>query len=129
MDKECVSFNLARLKKGGQVFEIVVNPDEAIDYINKKIEDTYLLPKGSEHIQVNDANKCVAYTVKNNLFSTGFILKPLYRPTDKSYRHVNLFKEYTNGQHHRHNTICIRKHTDRKIRNRKNSRPYNGSKR
>ncbi len=31
-DKERVSFNLARLKKGGQVFEIVVNPDEAISY-------------------------------------------------------------------------------------------------
>lgn len=31
-DKERVSFNLARLKKGGQVFEIVVNPDEAIAY-------------------------------------------------------------------------------------------------
>ena len=32
MDQERVSFNLARLKKGGQKFEIVVEPDNAIAY-------------------------------------------------------------------------------------------------
>ena len=32
MDQERVSFNLARLKKGGQNFEIVVDPDNAIAY-------------------------------------------------------------------------------------------------
>lgn len=32
MDQERVSFNLARLKKGGQNFEIVVEPDNAIAY-------------------------------------------------------------------------------------------------
>ena len=48
MDKERVSFNLARLKKGGQVFEIVVNPDEAIDYKNGKIEDINEVLRGKE---------------------------------------------------------------------------------
>lgn len=32
MDQERVSFNLAKLKKGGKNFEVVVNPDEAISY-------------------------------------------------------------------------------------------------
>lgn len=31
-DKEKVSFNLARLKKNGEVFEVVVDPDLAIDF-------------------------------------------------------------------------------------------------
>ena len=36
MDQERVSFNLSRLKKAGNVFEIVINPDEAIAYKHKK---------------------------------------------------------------------------------------------
>jgi ribosome maturation protein SDO1 len=32
MDQERVSFNLARLKKGGQRFEVVIDPDNAIAY-------------------------------------------------------------------------------------------------
>ncbi|MBW2966971.1 ribosome assembly factor SBDS [Candidatus Woesearchaeota archaeon] len=32
MDQERVSFNLARLKKGGKVFEVVIDPDNAIAY-------------------------------------------------------------------------------------------------
>jgi ribosome maturation protein SDO1 len=32
MDKERVHFNLARIKKGGKVFEVVVEPDNAIAY-------------------------------------------------------------------------------------------------
>ncbi len=49
MDQERVSFNLARLKKGGKTFEIVVDPDNAITY--KKTADVDLkdVLKG-EHI-------------------------------------------------------------------------------
>lgn len=36
MDKERVQFNLARLKKGGENFEIVVDPDAAVSYKSKK---------------------------------------------------------------------------------------------
>ncbi|MBD3312818.1 ribosome assembly factor SBDS [Candidatus Woesearchaeota archaeon] len=36
MDKERVSFNLARLKKGGDIFEVAVDPDLAIDHVNGK---------------------------------------------------------------------------------------------
>lgn len=35
-DKEKVSMNIARLKKGGSCFEIVVNPDLAIEYRKKR---------------------------------------------------------------------------------------------
>jgi ribosome maturation protein SDO1 len=35
-DKEKVSLNIARLKKGSSVFEIVINPDLALDYRSKK---------------------------------------------------------------------------------------------
>jgi ribosome maturation protein SDO1 len=38
-DKERVSFNVARLKKGSTNFEIVVNPDMALDYKNNKPVD------------------------------------------------------------------------------------------
>ena len=40
MDQERVSFNLALLKKGGKMFQVVVNPDEAIAY--KKGDDVDL---------------------------------------------------------------------------------------
>ena len=39
LDRDRVSFNLARLKVGRENFEIVVNPDEAIDYKNGKDMD------------------------------------------------------------------------------------------
>lgn len=32
-DQEKVSFNLAKLKKGGEMFEVVIDPDLAIDYV------------------------------------------------------------------------------------------------
>ena len=35
-DKEKASFNVARLKKGGENFEVIVDPDLAIDYRNGK---------------------------------------------------------------------------------------------
>ena len=38
-DQEKVSFNLARLKKGGETFEIVIDPEKITDYLNKKIHD------------------------------------------------------------------------------------------
>ena len=44
-DKERVSFNIAKLKKEGHNFEIVVNPDLAIDFRNNKpvnIEDVLI---------------------------------------------------------------------------------------
>jgi len=38
-DKEKVSLNLARLKKGGETFEIVIDPDKVIEYKTKKDVD------------------------------------------------------------------------------------------
>ena len=38
-DKERFSINIARLKKGGETFEVVINSEEAIAYKNKEITD------------------------------------------------------------------------------------------
>ncbi|HII72532.1 TPA: ribosome assembly factor SBDS, partial [Candidatus Woesearchaeota archaeon] len=57
MDQERVSFNLARLKKGGQVFEIVINPDEAIAYKMKGVGDLNDVLRGKEIF--SDAKKGV----------------------------------------------------------------------
>jgi ribosome maturation protein SDO1 len=37
-DKEKVSFNLARLKKGGETFEVLIDPDRILEYRKKKID-------------------------------------------------------------------------------------------
>ena len=55
MDKERVSFNLARLKKGGENFEVVIDPDSAILYKTNKLEDIKEVLK-SDHI-FSDAKK------------------------------------------------------------------------
>lgn len=55
MDKERVHFNLAKLKKGGEHFEVVIDPDQAILYKNKKISDVKDVLK-STHI-FSDAKK------------------------------------------------------------------------
>ena len=54
-DKERVSFNLARLKKGGQVFEIVIDPDQAIAFKEGKTDDIKSILH-AEHIYM-DAKK------------------------------------------------------------------------
>ena len=38
IDKEKASFNLAKLKKSGNVFEVIIDPEKMILYKNKKIE-------------------------------------------------------------------------------------------
>ncbi len=57
MDQERVSFNLARLKKGGQNFEVVVNPDSAIAYKRGAELDVKDVLKGEKVF--NDAKKGV----------------------------------------------------------------------
>ena len=55
MDKERVSFSLGRLRKGGENFEVVIDPDAAIAFKNKKEADIKDVIK-SEHI-FSDAKK------------------------------------------------------------------------
>jgi ribosome maturation protein SDO1 len=38
-DREKITINLAKLKKGGENFEIVINPEKVVDFKKKKIED------------------------------------------------------------------------------------------
>jgi ribosome maturation protein SDO1 len=57
MDKERVHFNLAKLKKGGKVFEIVVEPDTAIAFKKGAAIDIREVLRG-EHI-FSDAKKGV----------------------------------------------------------------------
>ncbi|MBN1386141.1 ribosome assembly factor SBDS [Candidatus Woesearchaeota archaeon] len=68
-------FNLARLKKGGQVFEIVINPDEAIDYKNRKVKDLKEVLR-SENI-FHDAKKGImaSETAMKEIFETEDKLK------------------------------------------------------
>ncbi len=54
-DKERVSFNLAKLRKGGQVFELNIDPDQAIAFKEGKISDIKSILK-AEHIYL-DAKK------------------------------------------------------------------------
>lgn len=54
-DKERVSLNLARLRKGGEIFEIVIDPDKIIEYRKGKIDDVRVVIH-SEQI-FNDAKK------------------------------------------------------------------------
>jgi ribosome maturation protein SDO1 len=39
VDREKISINVARLKKGGENFEVVINPDRVIDFKKGKIEN------------------------------------------------------------------------------------------
>lgn len=57
MDQERVSFNLARMKKGGKTFEVVVNPDEAIAYKKGKQIDLKEVLRGEQVF--SDAKKGV----------------------------------------------------------------------
>ncbi len=38
-DREKLALNLAKLKKGGENFEVVINPDTIMDFKNKKLSD------------------------------------------------------------------------------------------
>lgn len=57
MDQERVSFNLAKLKKGGQNFEVVIDPDAAIAYKKGAEVDLKDVLKGEKIF--NDAKKGV----------------------------------------------------------------------
>ena len=72
MDQERVSFNLARLKKGGRNFEIVVDPDNAIAY-----------KKGSE-IDIKDVlrGEHVFSDAKKGVFASENDMKSLFNSSD-----------------------------------------------
>jgi ribosome maturation protein SDO1 len=75
MDKERVNFNLARLKKGGRRFEIVVDPDNAIEYKKGKEIDIKDVLKGEKIFE--DAKKGIfaSETDMKALFSSSEPLK------------------------------------------------------
>jgi len=74
-DKEKVSFNLARLKKGGQVFEIVIDPDQVVAFKEGKTENIKNILK-AEHIY-SDAKKgeLTPEHIMENLFKTSEPIK------------------------------------------------------
>ncbi|MBU0535863.1 MAG: ribosome assembly factor SBDS [Nanoarchaeota archaeon] len=72
MDKERVSFNLAKLKKGGDNFEIAVDPDLAIDYKNGKSIDVKDVVR-SEKIFAD---------VKKGVFAPELKMKELFKTAD-----------------------------------------------
>jgi len=72
MDQERVSFNLARLKKGGKTFEVVVNPDEAITY-----------KKGGE-VDIKDVlrGEQVFFDAKKGVFASEADMKSLFNSSE-----------------------------------------------
>jgi ribosome maturation protein SDO1 len=42
-DKDKLSLNLAKLKKNGEHFEVIIDPDKVVDYKNKKIDEREVL--------------------------------------------------------------------------------------
>lgn len=74
-DAEKVSFNLARLKKGGENFEVAIDPDLAVDYKSKKDVEISEIIK-SEHIFSDVKKGELASTDKmKELFGTCDVLK------------------------------------------------------
>jgi ribosome maturation protein SDO1 len=72
MDQERVSFNLARLKKGGQNFEIVVDPDNAIAYKRGATIDIKDVLKGEQ----------VFTDAKKGVFAPETEMKSLFNSSD-----------------------------------------------
>lgn len=69
-DKEKVSINLAKLRKGGQTFEIVIDPDQAVAFKEGKTKDIKSVLQ-SEHIYM-DAKKgeLASENIMKNIFQT-----------------------------------------------------------
>jgi ribosome maturation protein SDO1 len=69
-DKEKAQIELARLKKGGQTFEIVVDPDQAIAFKEGKTDDIKSVVQ-AEHVYF-DAKKgeLAAENIMENMFKT-----------------------------------------------------------
>jgi len=74
-DKERVAINLAKLRKGGQVFELAIDPDQAIAFKEGKISDVKSVLK-AEHIYL-DAKKgeLAPAHIMRSIFQTEDILK------------------------------------------------------
>ena len=76
MDKEKVQFNLARLKKGGMNWEIVIDPNLAIDFKNNVENISIIDVLKSENIFVDAKKGMLAPTNSfSNLFNTEDKLK------------------------------------------------------
>ena len=72
MDQERVSFNLARLKKGGKNFEVVVDPDNAIAYKRGTKIDIKEVLKGEK----------VFFDAKKGVFAAENEMKSLFNSSD-----------------------------------------------
>lgn len=71
-DQEKVSFNLAKLKKGGEMFEVVIDPDLAIEYVE------------GEDVDVKDVLKAekVFSDAKKGLLASEEHMESLFNTTD-----------------------------------------------
>lgn len=97
MDRERIHINTAKIKKGGENFEIVIDPDLAINYKNKKPVDVKDIMK-SEHI-FSDAKKGQLASEEHmiSLFNT----KEPEKVAEIILQHgeLQLTKEYRSKQH------------------------------
>ncbi|MBT6519085.1 ribosome assembly factor SBDS [Candidatus Woesearchaeota archaeon] len=72
MDKERVSFNVARLRKGGQNFEVVIEPDLAIAYKTRGKGDLQDVLKGKE----------IFFDAKKGEFASENLLNEIFNSRD-----------------------------------------------
>ncbi|MBT7902872.1 ribosome assembly factor SBDS [Candidatus Woesearchaeota archaeon] len=74
-DKERVSFNLARLRKGGETFEIVIDADLAIAYKYDKTGDIKEVLKGEQIFADAKKGELASETAMNSIFNSREPLK------------------------------------------------------
>lgn len=93
MDKERVHFNLAKLKKGGEIFEIVIDPDQAILYKNKNIKDikdvlksTHIFSDAKKGLQASKEHMASIFPGKSELDVAKIIIEEGELQLSQSYR-------------------------------------------
>ncbi|MFH1063497.1 MAG: ribosome assembly factor SBDS [Candidatus Woesearchaeota archaeon] len=72
MDQERVSFNLAKLRKGGHTFEVVIDPDNAIAYKKGSAVDIKEVLKGEK----------IFFDAKKGVFASEADMKALFNSSD-----------------------------------------------
>ncbi|MBU0757504.1 MAG: ribosome assembly factor SBDS [Nanoarchaeota archaeon] len=74
-DQEAVKFNLVRIKKGGQTFEVIIDPDRMLEYKNKKISDVREVLRSEELFFDAKRGEVASESILQGIFNTSDTLK------------------------------------------------------
>ncbi len=81
-DKEAVKLNLARLKKGGEVFEVIIDPDKVIEFKGGRIKDfrevlryTKVFSDAKKGLAASEAVMKTVFGTDNEVDVAGIILR------------------------------------------------------